>query len=153
MANANDDLSKLSGDMYRQWEKSMTGWWDQVLAHPAFLQGTAKNLEANSAARKQWEDSVDQTMNQLHLPSRQDVVRLARIAGLLEDRLLGLEDKLLAQDDALARVEKETLRARVDAAEALIAVQDKLTAIEERLDRIAAAIAADRPARGRAAKE
>ena len=32
-------------------------------------------------------------MADLHLPSRQDVIRVAKIASMLEDRLLGLEDR------------------------------------------------------------
>lgn len=118
-----DDTSKLSGEMYRQWEKSMATWWGQVLESPAFLSQLGQGVEAQAKAKKTWEDQVDRTMGEMHLPSRSDVTRLARVASRLEDRLLSMEDRLLAMQDQLDRIEKETLRARVDAAEALVAVQ------------------------------
>lgn len=148
-----DDLSKLTGEMYRQWEKAMGTWWDQTLESPAFLNGVNENLKAQAAARKGYTEQVDKAMGDMHLPSRQDVVRIAKIASMLEDKVLGLEDRLLQHSDALARIEKETLRARVDAAEALVTVQERLIAIEDRLDRIAAALdVREKPARTRAGK-
>lgn len=149
-----DRFSRLTGDLYRSWEKSMTQWWDQVLDSPAFLSTLGENLTAQSAARARYEDHVDQSMAAMHLPSRKDVVRLARIATLLEDRILTLEDRLLSLEDQLARIEKETLRARVDAAEALVAITEKLDALDGRLaaTQVAAPVAAPAPKRGRAAK-
>ncbi len=118
------DFSKLSGDMYRGWEDAMTNWWDQVLESPAFLSGLGKNLEAQTRTRSAYEDKVDEAMTNMHLPSRKDVVQLARIATLLEDRILLMEDRLLGMSDQLTRIETELLRARVDAAEALLASKD-----------------------------
>lgn len=126
-----DDASKLSGEMYRQWEKSMSSWWGQVLESPAFLSQLGQGAEAQAKARKSWEDNVDKTMGEMHLPSRSDVTRLAKVASMLEDRLLSLEDRLLAMQDQLDRIEKATLQARVDAAEALLAVQDKAADAKE----------------------
>jgi len=140
-----DDLSKLGGELYRQWEMAMTAWWDQALESPAFVKGMGDGLGAASSARKAYTDQVDKTMADLHLPSRKDVVRVAKIASMLEDRLLALEDRFLEQADTLARVEKETLRARVDAAEALVTVQERLAGIEARLDGIAAALGEPAP--------
>lgn len=139
MANP-DEFSKLSGEMYRQWEKSMATWWDKVLEHPSFLKGMSDNLETTNKARKGYEESVDKSMADLHLPSRKDVVRVARVASMLEDKLLGLEDQFLAQGDTLTRLEKDSLQARVDAAETMIGLQDRLSAIEARLEQIATAM-------------
>lgn len=137
---AEDDVSKLTGDLYRQWEKSMETWWDGVLESPEFLKGMGKNLEAQGKARKSYEEGVDKTMGDLHLPSRKDVIRLAKVASMLEDKLLSVEDQVLAHGDALGRIEKDTLKARIDAAEALVAVHEKLGAIEARLDRVLSAL-------------
>ena len=117
------DFSNLSGEMYRGWEEAMTTWWDQVLESPAFLSGLGKNLEAQTRGRAAYEERVDEAMSNMHLPSRKDVVQLARIATLLEDRILQMEDRLLGVSDQLNRIETELLRARVDAAEALLATQ------------------------------
>ncbi len=132
---ASDRFTRLTGDLYRGWEKAMTAWWDQVLESPAFLSQLGENLAAHSAARAHYEDQVDRTMEAMHLPSRKDVVRLARIAGLLEDRILQLEDRLLRIEDRLERMERDALKARVDAAEALVAVRETLDRIEARLDK------------------
>lgn len=146
-----DDISKLTGDMYRQWEKAMGTWWDQTLESPAFLNGVNENLKAQATARKGYTEQVDKAMTDMHLPSRQDVVRIAKIASLLEDKVLAVEDRLLAIGDTLARIEKDTLRARVDAAKALVTVQERLISIEERLDRIATALdLREKPAPSRA---
>lgn len=128
--STNPDFSKMTGDMYRAWESSMTQWWDTVLESPAFLDAMGKNLSQQTRSRRQWEDGVDKTMENLHLPSRSDVVRLARIATLLEDKVLGLEDQVLEMQDRMAAMEKETIKARIEAAEA----QLRLTAVLERIE-------------------
>jgi hypothetical protein len=128
---------KVASDAYRQWEKAMGAWWEKVLETPSFLDGMGKGLEAQASARKQYEGAVDQAMSQWHLPSRSDVVRLARIAAMLEEKSLSLEDRMLEMGDALARAEREALKARVDAAETRVALEDRLLAIESRLEAIA----------------
>jgi len=126
-------FTRVTGDLYRGWEKAMTQWWDQVLESPAFLGQLGENLAAHSTARAAYEENVDRSMAAMHLPSRKDVVQLARIATLLEDRILAMEDRLLQLDDQLGRMERDGLQARVDAAEALIAVRDKLDAIDDKV--------------------
>lgn len=127
------DLSKLSGEMYRQWESAMSQWWDQVLESPAFLSAMGSNLSAQSQARARYEEAVDDSMAKLHLPSRQDLTRLTRIVTQLEDRLLAMEDRLLEANDALAAMEKEALKARVEAAETRIEMRERLAALEAQL--------------------
>lgn len=131
---ATERFSRLTGDIYRSWEKAMTRWWDQTLDSPDFLATLGENLTVQSAARAQYEEHVDKSMAAMHLPSRKDVVRLARIATLLEDRILAMEDRLLALEDRLVRMERDALQARVDAAEALLAVSEKLDAIDGKLE-------------------
>lgn len=136
---ATDDLSKLTGEWYRQWESGVTKWWDTVLEDPTFVKGMGENLAKNARGRAQWEEGVEKSMEAMHLPSKKDIVRVARIASLLEDRIVALEDRVLSQADQLDRIEKETLKARVEAAEALLAANDRLAAIEEKLDALSAA--------------
>lgn len=126
-------FTRLTGDLYRGWEKAMTSWWDQVLDSPAFLNQLGDNLTAQSAARARYEEHVDRSMTAMHLPSRKDVVQLARIATLLEDRILAMEDRLLAMEDQLVRMERDSLQARVDAAEALVAVRESLEALDAKV--------------------
>lgn len=139
------DLKDLSTEMYRQWETSMAKWWDGVLDDPTFIKGMGDNLAAQSRVRKGFEEQVDKSMEAMHLPSRKDVVRVARIASLLEDKVLALEDALLEQHDALQRIEKESLSSRVDQAESLLSVQDRLDTIEAKLDTLLAALGGAAP--------
>lgn len=157
MSDTSPDLSKLSGELYRQWEKGMAQWWDQVLESPAFLSGMGQSLSGQAQARANYEQAVDQTLEQLHIPSRKDFIRLTRVATMLEDKLLSLEDKLLTMSDQLAAQERETLLARVESAEARIEAREQLAALQARLDALegkapAAASAATEPAeqKGRA---
>jgi len=122
-------LSELTGSLYRTWEEAMEDWWGQALGSPAFRAAMAENMASHTQARGAYQHQVDRTMEQLHLPSRADLVRLTRIATLLEDRLLGMEDRLLGIEDRLegleiqlGEVERELLKARLDAAEALVAL-------------------------------
>lgn len=131
--SAQPDLSKLSGELYRQWEKAMTDWWDQVLESPAFLGAMGQNLSSQAKARAGYEDAVDRSMEQLHLPSRKDLTRLAQISSMLEDRLLSMEDRLLEMSDRMDSLEKEVLRARVESAEGRIELRERLMAMESRL--------------------
>jgi hypothetical protein len=116
----------------------MSRWWDHVLEDPGFVKSMGDGLAGQAKLRGQYEDGVDRTMEAMHLPTRKDVVRLAKIASMLEDRLVAVGDRVLEQGDVLQRVEKETLKARVDAAEALLAVQERLATIESKLDRLLA---------------
>lgn len=125
----NPDLGKLGDELYKHWEGAMTTWWDQVLESPSFLGAMGQNLEGAARARGQYERSVDDTMEKMHLPTRSDVVRVAKIAAMLEERLLQQEDLVLELKDQLGRLEKETIQARIEAAEARLELRDTLAAL------------------------
>lgn len=127
------DLSPLSGDLYRQWEKSMTSWWDQVVDSPAFLGGMSKQVGQMAEARARYEEAVDESLERLHMPTRKDVIRLARVATLLEERLLAQEDLILSLQDKLDGLEREVLQARVEAAEARLESRERLEALQASL--------------------
>lgn len=131
---ATPDPSRLSGDLYRQWEKAMSGWWDQVLESPAFLGAVGQNLTANAQTRSAYEKAVDETMERMHLPTRQDMVRLAKVCTMLEDRLLAQEDILLELKDKLAASEREAIQARIEAAETRLELRERLDALQHKLD-------------------
>jgi hypothetical protein len=139
------DMSRLSGELYRQWEQAVGDWWDKTLQTPAFLNAMGDSLGAQTRMRRDWETRVDETLTSMHLPSRQDVVRVTRVATLLEDKLLGLEDRLLALEDRLTAIERETLKARVEAAEARVFAQERLAGLEAKIDALAAAWSARAP--------
>ncbi|MFT5583809.1 MAG: hypothetical protein ACI9VR_001393 [Cognaticolwellia sp.] len=135
MSNAQQpDFTKLSGQMYELWEKSSTAWWDEVLESPAFLKSMGENLANNAEARSAYQDKVDQGLEQLHLPTRKDLQRVARIASLLEDRQLKLEDEILGLRDQLLSSERDALLARIQAAETRLELETRLSSMDAKID-------------------
>ena len=111
----------------------MGAWWDQVLQSPAFLHLMGENLVARNQARANYERAVDNAMDRMHLPTRKDIGRVARIATLLEERLLAQEDILLSLRDELQAAQQDAVRARIDAAQARLDVQAELRVLREEL--------------------
>ena len=62
------ELEELSSTFYKQWEQSMTGWWDEVLESPPFLDAMGQNLESMARSRGAYEEAVDDTLTKMHLP-------------------------------------------------------------------------------------
>ncbi len=139
MMSDTPDFSKMSQQIYDQWEQGMTAWWDQVLESPAFLSALGDTVANQSRARGQYAQAVDENLKRMHLPTRGDLVRVARIATLLEEKVLTVEDHLLSMQDTLGRIEKEAITARIDAAETRIELRERLNALEERLEALEAA--------------
>ncbi len=143
--NGFPDLSKFTEEMYEQWEKGVTTWWDQLLESKEFLGASGQQLAGMAQARAVYEQQVDEQLTRMHLPTRSDLTRLARIATLLEKRLLEMEDTVLEvrdglarHEEAVARAEKEAIQARIEAAEARVAMAETLAGIEARLAAIEA---------------
>lgn len=139
-ADGTADFQQFTDDMYKMWEQSMTTWWDQVLDSPEFLGASGKGLSAMANARRQYEAGVDEQLTKMHLPTRGDLTRLARIATLLEERVLKMEDTVLEVKDLLvereARIqslEKEVLQARIEATEARVELRETLAALKDQL--------------------
>ncbi|TNE90994.1 MAG: hypothetical protein EP330_06925 [Deltaproteobacteria bacterium] len=129
-----DDFAGTSRAIYEQWEKAMGTWWDQVLESPQFLSGLGKNLEAQAQARGAFTKAMDEGLANMHLPTRTDLTRVARIATLLEEKVLAVEDLLLQMGDTMADLQKEVVQARIEAAEARIESREQLAALQARLD-------------------
>jgi hypothetical protein len=149
------ELDALPDELYKRWEQTVGAWWDQVLSSPAALGAAGQGLAGLSQARGRYEQQVDDQLARLHLPTRGDLTRVARICTLLEKRLHETEDHLLQLRDALSerdqrldRMEKELLQARVDAAEARVELREALAALQQKLDAPPAA-----PAEGRAPRK
>ena len=126
-------VGRLSQDLYEQWERAMTSWWDQALASPGFLGTLGRGLAAQSGARGAYERKVDAQMERMHLPTRKDLVRVTRIATLLEEKVLAQEDRLVELQDDLAAARREVVQARIEAAEARIELRDTLAALQQEL--------------------
>lgn len=104
------NASPASPDLLKQWKKFLDDWlaaWtnalEQVMGTEAFAQALGKTLEQFLAVQGQAKKGIDQstkaTVDALGLPSKEQVVGLARHLMDLEDRLEALDDKI----DALAK--------------------------------------------------
>ncbi|MES2641439.1 MAG: hypothetical protein V4850_18250 [Myxococcota bacterium] len=125
----------------------MGAWWDQVLQSPAFLGAMSENLAARTQARATYERTMEGAMDRMHLPTRKDIGRVARVATLLEERLLAQEDLLLSLKDQLAAAQRESVQARIDAAQARLELKEQLGQLREEIASLrAAAPAAVAPA-------
>ncbi len=129
-ARMNPDLSALTGELYRNWERTTATFWDQVLDDPNFLNGMSGLAAANATAQRRMAEATNKTLETLHLPTREDITRVARLVGQVEDRLLAVEDQLHALTDSVAAAHKEALKARVEAAETRLALEERLAGIE-----------------------
>jgi hypothetical protein len=124
------DFNRMSNDFYKQWESAMTRWWDQALESPAFLDAMGKNAAGYAKGRGAWQKSMDEMAERMHVPGKGDMVRLARICTLLEEKLLSQEDRLLSMQDRLDALEKEVVQSRIEAAEARLEQREALSRIE-----------------------
>jgi hypothetical protein len=124
---------RAAAELYQHWERAMGTWWDEVLASPAVLSTMGRGLSAQSTARQQYERAVEEQLARLHLPTRGDLVRMTRIATLLEEKLLQQEDTLLALREELAEARRDALAARVESAEARVELRSSLAALQQAL--------------------
>lgn len=147
MATPNNGSNPFAfGDQaYDIWEKHMGAWWDQVLESQPFLAAMNQGLTSQSKMRREYEGAVDKQLDKLHLPTKSDLVRMARVANLLEEKVLNLEDTLLkmgdlmsAQAAAMQRLEKEAVQARIEATEARLELRERLGELQGRLDALEA---------------
>lgn len=131
---SHDDPAALDDDLLQRWEQHFARWWGEVLEDPGAMRRVSEQIAARSALRSTWEAEIDRSMESMHLPSRTDLLRLARIVSSLEDRLVAVEDQVFEQSVQRSRLERETLKARVHAAEALVTVTERLACLEEKID-------------------
>ena len=115
----------------------MARWWEQALASPGVLQAMGRGLGRGTEARATYEHAVEERLQRLHLPTRGDLVRMTRIATLLEEKLLQQEDTILALRDELATARREALQARIESAEARVELREALVAIHAQLATLA----------------
>lgn len=104
------NASPASPDLLKQWKKFLDDWlqaWtdalERVMGTEAFAQALGKTLDQFLAVQGQAKQGVDRstkaTIDALGLPSKEQVVGLARHLMDLEDRLEALDDKI----DALSK--------------------------------------------------
>ncbi len=116
----------VTPDLMAQWKQFLDQWiaaWGKVLEQAmgteAFAQALGKQLEqwlsVQGPAKKAADQATEATLSALGVPSRTQVVGIARQLEDLDDRIEGLEDRLgevVARLDALFRVREGRAQAR-----------------------------------------
>ncbi|MEL6342606.1 MAG: hypothetical protein AAFV53_05700 [Myxococcota bacterium] len=115
--------------LFTQWQANMAQWWQQALNLP----------QPPAQVRDRYELLVDATLQQMHLPSRTDLTRLARITDRLQALLSQQNNERYVLQEHIARLEKEVVQARIEAVESRLALRDQLQSIEQRLASVEAA--------------
>ena len=97
----------LTPDLLRQWKQFLDQWitaWskalEQAMGTEAFTQAPGKHLEQwlslQAPMKKATEESAEAVLSTLGIPSRSQVVGIARQLVDLEDRIEGLDDRMSA---------------------------------------------------------
>jgi hypothetical protein len=127
--------NEASNQLYEQWEKGMTEWWESLMQNPAFLGSLGDNMANMTQMRTAWDDAIDQGLDRARMPTRKDMIRLASVVSLLEDKLLKVEDQLLNSHDRLIEMEKALLTSRIESAEMRLELNERLSRMELALER------------------
>jgi polyhydroxyalkanoic acid synthase PhaR subunit len=101
------DPFELWRQIYETNERAWNAVLERTINNPAFAESSGKILETFLSAQKTVRDNMRTYLEQINLPTREDIARLGEL-------IVALEDKVDQLDDRLAGIEA-TLRARATA--------------------------------------
>src|ERR1700736_6001388 len=103
--------SRGPGDPFELWrqiyetnERAWNAVLERTVNNPAFAESSGKILETFLSAQKTVRDNMRQYLEQINLPTREDIARLGEL-------IVSLEEKIDQLDDRLARVERAVTEA------------------------------------------
>jgi polyhydroxyalkanoic acid synthase PhaR subunit len=102
------DPFELWRQIYETNERAWNSVLERTVNNPAFAESSGKILETFLAAQKTVRDNMRSYLEQINLPTREDIARLGEL-------IVALEEKVDQLDDRLASIEA-TLRAERSAA-------------------------------------
>src|SRR6266513_2652767 len=102
------DPFELWRQIYETNERAWNAVLERTVNNPAFAESSGKILETFLAAQKTVRDNMRSYLEQINLPTREDIARLGEL-------IVALEEKVDQLDDRLASIEA-TLRAERSAA-------------------------------------
>ena len=101
------DPFELWRQIYDTNERAWNTVLERTVSNPAFAESSGKLLETFLAAQKTIRDNMRSYLEQVNLPTREDITRLGEL-------IVALEEKVDQLDDRLAGIEA-TLRAQTSA--------------------------------------
>jgi polyhydroxyalkanoic acid synthase PhaR subunit len=103
-ANRPPDPFELWRQIYETNERAWNAVLERTVSNPAFAESTGKMLETMLSAQRTIRDNMRTYLEQINLPTREDIARLGEL-------IIALEEKVDQLDDRLSGIEA-TLRAR-----------------------------------------
>lgn len=93
------DPFELWRQIYDTNERAWNTILERTVNNPAFAQSSGKILETFLSAQKTVRDNMRSYLEQINLPTREDIARLGEL-------IVALEEKVDQLDDRLARIER-----------------------------------------------
>src|SRR6266851_5836936 len=93
------DPFELWRQIYETNERAWNAVLERTVNNPAFAESSSKILETFLAAQKTVRDNMRQYLEQINMPTREDIARLGEL-------IVSLEEKVDQLDDRLARIER-----------------------------------------------
>src|SRR5438477_11913757 len=88
------DPFELWRQIYETNERAWNSVLERTVNNPAFAESSGKILETFLAAQKTVRDNMRSYLEQINLPTRQDIARLGELIVSLEEKVDQLDDRL-----------------------------------------------------------
>ncbi|GAC1330151.1 MAG: hypothetical protein NVSMB2_28900 [Chloroflexota bacterium] len=130
------DPFELWRQIYETNERAWNAVLEQTVNTPAFAESSGKILETFLSAQKTVRDNMRAYLEQINLPTREDIARLGEL-------IVSLEEKVDQLDDRLANLERSVSTATSASAKMADQLGDRLTKLERS---VSAVLTASTPA-------
>jgi polyhydroxyalkanoic acid synthase PhaR subunit len=117
------DPFELWRQIYETNERAWNAVLERTVNNPAFAESSGKILETFLSAQKTVRDNMRSYLEQINLPTREDIARLGEL-------IVALEEKVDQLDDRLANLERSASAATTESAKLGDQLGDRLTKLE-----------------------
>jgi polyhydroxyalkanoic acid synthase PhaR subunit len=100
--NPNPSPFELWRQIYETNERAWNAVLERTVNTPAFAESSGKILETFLSAQKTVRDNMRQYLEQVNLPTREDIARLGELIVSLEEKVDQLDDRLARIESSLA---------------------------------------------------
>src|SRR5579859_6340413 len=97
------DPFELWRQIYETNERAWNAVLERTVNNPAFAESSGKILETFLSAQKTVRDNMRSYLEQINLPTREDIARLGELIVLLEEKVDQLDDRLARIEGAVAQ--------------------------------------------------
>jgi polyhydroxyalkanoic acid synthase PhaR subunit len=102
------DPFELWRQIYETNERAWNAVLERTVNNPSFAESTGKILETFLAAQKTVRDNMRSYLEQINLPTREDIARLGELIVSLEEKVDQLDDRLSAIERTLRTQQSTT---------------------------------------------